>query len=277
MEIRGIFPPARRPRIDFGAPTVMLCVEAPTEGSTHSIPFAFTDGNRIAEAVVPARTPSLPGGFPSEPPNEDDTDVWTWSLRDCWHEAQDTSDPNAATLAWQEAQDTIGSFLRHSNLSASESAYRGVRYRILATGVQQSAHAWWGFIEAHSPPGGLEELLDELGEVAEDALEQDFPQPTELARSNAERLLKEMFEILPRRYEIYPTQDGEIVIDVPNRKGSSVVLLCDSEGGALCLVGVVGVSNQSKSYTSEEFNQLPDDFLRGALLQLKEATDGWFW
>lgn len=86
--------------------------------------------------------------------------------------------------------------------------------------------------------------LSDLKEAATEAEEEGYPIPSEIAFQNAERLLRAVYRILPRRYEVYPTQDAEIAIDAPNGRRGSVIILCDSDGGALCLVNVDGEYRQ---------------------------------
>ena len=81
--------------------------------------------------------------------------------------------------------------------------------------------------------------------------------------------MKEMHAISSRRYEIYPTPDGEIAIDAPGGYGRSVILLCDSDGGALCLVNMNGKHRRAR-YSSIE--TLPDEFLREALTELDQES-----
>ena len=69
-------------------------------------------------------------------------------------------------------------------------------------------------------------LRDLKGAIAE-ADEEGFPRPSDMALANAERLLRQIYEILPRRIEVYPTPDAEIALDAPSERGS-VILLCDS-------------------------------------------------
>ena len=47
-----------------------------------------------------------------------------------------------------------------------------------------------------------------------------------------------MYEISPRRFEVYPPPDGKIAKDAPNGAGLSVLLLCEPDGGALCLANL---------------------------------------
>ena len=112
----------------------------------------------------------------------------------------------------------------------------------------------------------LNDALRDLREARDEAREEGFPQPSEFALENAERLLQEMYGISPRRFEVYPTPDGEIAIDAPDGQGRSVILLCDSEGGALCLVNLNGHHRRARYSTTET---LPDGFVHEALAELR--------
>ena len=112
----------------------------------------------------------------------------------------------------------------------------------------------------------LNNALRDLREASKEAIEVGFPQPSEIALQNGERLLRELYGISPRRFEVYPTPDGEIAIDAPEGQGRSVILLCDSEGGALCLVNLNGHHRRARYSTTET---LPDGFVHEALGDLK--------
>ena len=110
----------------------------------------------------------------------------------------------------------------------------------------------------------LDDALRDLDTVVAEADEEGFGRPSVVAKANAERLLRQMYRILPRRFEVYPTPDEEIAIDVPSGRGS-VILLCDSAGGALCLVNVNGDQRRARYSSSRT---LPDGFIREALADL---------
>lgn len=110
----------------------------------------------------------------------------------------------------------------------------------------------------------LRAALSDLDEAVTDAAEEGFPRPTGDAIQSARRLLTQMYAITPRRFEVYPTVDGEIALDLPNERGS-VILLCDSQGGALCLVNANGVQRRARYST---VTSLPDGFVREALIEL---------
>ena len=114
----------------------------------------------------------------------------------------------------------------------------------------------------------VEEALDDLRSSREEAQEEDFPTPSPNAIANAERLIKQMHAISQRRLEVYPTPDGEIAIDAPNGRGRSVLVLCDSEGGALCLVHLDGNHRRARYSTAMD---LPDGFLHKALADLDRS------
>ena len=116
-------------------------------------------------------------------------------------------------------------------------------------------------------PRDLADALADLGLAPEEAQEDGFPIPGPELVSSAELLLKKLYPIWPHRFEVYPSPDGEIVIDAPNRLHSSVLLFCEQKGGVLCLVHIKG-EQRSKRYSSSD--TLPDEFLTQALGSLFE-------
>lgn len=113
----------------------------------------------------------------------------------------------------------------------------------------------------------LVEALKDLREATDEAREEGFPNPSDTAKANAEQLIRKMHEISPRRFEVYPTPDGEIAIDAPSGKGKSVVVFCDSRGGALCMVNINGEHCRAQ-YSNA--TKLPDSFVRDALAELEQ-------
>lgn len=111
------------------------------------------------------------------------------------------------------------------------------------------------------------DALRDLEGVRNEAREEEFPVPSDMALGNARRLLHAMYWILSRRFEVYPMPDGEIAIHVPGGPGRSVLLLCGSDGGALCSVNMDGVHRRAR-YT--DTRRLPDGFVRDALAELEE-------
>ena len=112
----------------------------------------------------------------------------------------------------------------------------------------------------------LSEALRDLREAKDEAREEGFPAPSDAALQNARRLLHDMHGISPRRFEVYPTPDGEVAIDAPGGFGRSVLLLCDSGGGALCSVNMDGAHRRARY---SDTRGLPDGFVREVLAEMK--------
>lgn len=120
------------------------------------------------------------------------------------------------------------------------------------------------------PKYQLFSALSDLSEAVSEAEEEGYPRPSDIAIKNAEILIRDVYKISPRRYEVYPTPDGEIAIDAPNGRGSSVILLCDSEGGALCLVNM-DRKHRRKYYPS--IDSLSDGFVYESLMGLGRIAE----
>lgn len=114
-------------------------------------------------------------------------------------------------------------------------------------------------------PRELEDALADLRTVAEEAEEEGYPLPTQLAQSNAGRILRQMYARLRTRLEVYPTQDGEVAVVAAGGPHCSVMVLCESRGSALCLVNMDGEHRRARYSTA---THLPDGFLRDALEEL---------
>jgi len=126
-------------------------------------------------------------------------------------------------------------------------------------------------ISPHAEPSAedaLGDMLADLRDARAEAVEEGFPPPSDLSITRAERVLTETRRFSTRRFEVYPTPDGEIAIDMP-ADGGSVLLLCDSDGGALCLVNLNGDKRQKRYASADE---LPDSFLVQAVSDLKHGA-----
>ena len=111
-------------------------------------------------------------------------------------------------------------------------------------------------------------MLADLRGARAEAVEEGFPPPSDISIAEAERVLTETRHFSTRRFEVYPTPDGEIAIDAPI-DGGSVLLLCDSDGGALCLVNLNGDKRQKRYASAAE---LPDKFLIQAMSELEHGA-----
>lgn len=119
---------------------------------------------------------------------------------------------------------------------------------------------------APSPlPADLADALLDLDEVFDAAREEGMREPSTLAFENAKRLLKAMYGISPRRFDVYPTADGYIAVDGRGGYGRATLLMCGSDGDAVYLVTIDGERRRAHYATTVS---LPDDFVRQALREL---------
>ena len=116
----------------------------------------------------------------------------------------------------------------------------------------------------------LSNALRDLDELNDEAAEEGIEQPTESTIANANRLLRAICAILPRQYLVELLPEGIIAITVPGGFRRSVMLLCESDSGALCSVNMNG-KHRRKRYAHAD--QLPDRFLNEALSEIAKLID----
>lgn len=119
--------------------------------------------------------------------------------------------------------------------------------------------------DAPNPARGspnLEEAMSDLLGVKEEAAEEGWAIADDATIAKAERVFGGMFSYAPRPYAIYAMPDGEIAIDAHNPQGSKVVVVCDADGGARCLVYLDG-EFERRDYDAASV--LPDEFVKDAL------------
>ena len=111
----------------------------------------------------------------------------------------------------------------------------------------------------------LANALRDLDELNDEAVEEGIEPPSESTIANADRLLRVIYDILPRQYLVELLPEGIIAITVPGGFQRSVMLLCESDSGALCSVNMSG-KHRRKRYAHAD--QLPDRFLSEALSEM---------
>lgn len=117
----------------------------------------------------------------------------------------------------------------------------------------------------------LAEARRELSEVFEEAREDGLPRPARVAVEAARRLLPAMFRLSPRPYTVYPTSDREVAIHGQYAHQGSVIVLCEADGGALCLASF---PREGRHARYADASVLPDDFLTEALHGLDRLALG---
>jgi hypothetical protein len=110
----------------------------------------------------------------------------------------------------------------------------------------------------------LKAALDELESIKEAAEEDDCLEPTPLASENADFLVKTLYNISPRKYDVYPMSAGEIVIDGGN-SGRRIGVFCYPDGRVLY---VGWVDERRQKISKESVADVPYEFLNKSLTQL---------
>ena len=125
--------------------------------------------------------------------------------------------------------------------------------------VPQSSHT-------ETSPDTLAIAQQDLAGVVEDAREEGYPIPSDLAFQNARRLLPEICQLTPRPVAVYADPYDGIAIDISGGFGRSVLVLCESGGSALCSVNLDGEHRRARY---DNTRTLPDGFIREALAEVE--------
>ena len=139
----------------------------------------------------------------------------------------------------------------------------GIWVALHTIGFIRSADSWDRFTRLYA-------ILDDLNGAKSEAQEQGYPEPTQLAIRNAKYLLEVLYKIVPLRYEVYPTNCGEIAIDTPGGLNASALILCASDGS------VMYIASSGKEEFSEEdlsVEAIPDFRLCQILTLLAKELD----
>ena len=111
------------------------------------------------------------------------------------------------------------------------------------------------------PPDLVEALLD-LYDAPKVSEEDGDVIPEEQALQKAESVLRAVYRAAPRPYSVYPMSDGDIAIDAHTPHGTKVIVMCDPNGSARCLVHIDGEFTQ-RNY--DDLSIIPDRFIMDAL------------
>lgn len=117
----------------------------------------------------------------------------------------------------------------------------------------------------------IEDALQELDRVDQEAEEEGFPPRSESSKMNARKILLALKAWPFPASAIYPTQDDEVAIlfQKPAAK-SAVLILCDSDGGGACFSTIAG---KKRRIRYDDANDPPDAFLRQELIRLGAALE----
>jgi hypothetical protein len=117
----------------------------------------------------------------------------------------------------------------------------------------------------------LSNSLDELKEASAQAEEEGWPLPTPECVERTERLLKRMFEVRPHSYWIYPTSNGELVID-GGYEDHRIIVILPYEGGAIYTYRAPN-TRELRAVESADSDNLPDSEMRIVLTRVGGGHD----
>ena len=116
-------------------------------------------------------------------------------------------------------------------------------------------------------PAPLANALRDLHELIAESHEEEIVPPSESAVVDAKRMLRAIYDILPCDYVMDLFPEGVIAITVPGGFNRSVMVLCESDGGALCSVNMNGKHRRKRYLHADQL--LSDSFLCEALRELE--------
>ncbi len=117
-------------------------------------------------------------------------------------------------------------------------------------------------ISNHHDKQYLRAAVADFTRIDEMAKEDSIPTPNEKVVANARALLPKLYEILPVRYHVSPTERCGVSIDAPMKRGRTVSVEFAPNDLVYCFVTIDGNSRRAKFY---QIDGLPDPFIKKAL------------
>jgi hypothetical protein len=127
------------------------------------------------------------------------------------------------------------------------------------------------FEEADQVPVMLSNSLDELGQATGRAEDEGWPVPTPECLGRTERLLRKMFAVQPHPYWIYPTPNGEMVID-GGYHDVRVIVTLPHEGGAIYTYRTTE-TGELRAVECADSDEIPDDAMSVILARIGGGYD----
>lgn len=114
----------------------------------------------------------------------------------------------------------------------------------------------------------LEQVEHILSQVVTEAKEEQYPIPSKDMLKETERLVRWIVKQCANEYDVYPTEEKQVVVEVYGGFGRRLSLTFDEGGGALCIV-IVDLLARRAIY-EDSTKMLPDGFLRDAIRDIGE-------
>lgn len=124
----------------------------------------------------------------------------------------------------------------------------------------------WDVVHTHTL--WAEEIQD-LDDALEEAQEEEYLLPSQLGVNRAKELLGALHQTWRYPIAVSVTPYGEVSLHLKVRRGSSVLLLCDTHGEVLCLTNFGG---RQESRKFGEDAAMPDQWIRDSLRRLEQRN-----
>ena len=115
----------------------------------------------------------------------------------------------------------------------------------------------------------LKHAMADLDAVRAAAKEEGYPVPSKALVSKVGDLLSRVFDVAPRRYSVYPMEEGEIAIHASNEPTGAVVITCLPHD----IWCVVSIGKSRRRAWFQSMDELPDPFMCKALEDLYEVAE----
>ena len=110
----------------------------------------------------------------------------------------------------------------------------------------------------------LDEALMDLYSVRRKAEAAQEVIPSEALVARADRILRAMHKMDPRRYLVYGMQEGDVVIDADTMRGTKLSVICSDDGPTRCMFYHDG-KLRKKPY-DEDAKIEDDEFIKDGLM-----------
>ena len=268
--------PAGSPSINYHDPESFITRESMREALRYS--FSLVNQARFRDIIDGPISPT-----PNEVESDETLDAWMMStinkhlIGSC--KMGPTTDPMAVVDRYGRVHGVRG--LRVADVSIVPKVIHSDSY-VADMMIAHRAADWISQTSQISRPSGhslseypvepdLMNSLRELEQVTERAEEEDWVIPTPEALANTESLLRRLFEVQPHPYWIYPTPDGEIVIDGGERDLRVIVTL-PPEGGVIYAYKS-SENGETCAVERADPDDLPDPEMTMVLMRMGKGTD----
>ncbi len=118
--------------------------------------------------------------------------------------------------------------------------------------LEQAAQVAVEWMNSNANTDVLAESLASLDAIDIESRDRGFETCSEQAKATARRLLVELHCRFPLFYDVYPTDQKEVAIEVSGRKGRRVLILCGPDESAACFVTIDGDNRRARFTPSQK-------------------------